>query len=114
MLEARLPGSAPRTAERLGPLRVWHHGLLVLLVAVSIANVKDQGRTEPALIALASAGFGAYALLGWLGWQLAHRFERRLGPSRLLIAYLVAMAGLFLVATVVYLAIEYVYVTRYL
>jgi hypothetical protein len=114
MVEAHLPRSAPRTADRLGPLRLWHYDLLVLLVAVAITNVKDQRRTEPALIALASAGFGAYAFLGWLGWQVARRFERRLGPARLLIVYLAAMAGLFLAATVAYLAIEYVYLTRHL
>jgi hypothetical protein len=102
-----LPSSRP-----LAGLRVWHLALLVLFVAVAIRNIQDQGRREPALIALAVAGFVAYGLLGWLGWRLARRFEARIGATALLALYLVAMSALFLVATVVYLLIEYRYLTH--
>jgi hypothetical protein len=89
--------------------RVWHLVLLVLFVAVAIVNIQDQRRSEPALIALAAAGFVAYWLLGWAGWRVARRFSARLGPTTLLILYLTAMAALFLVATGIYLVIEYLY-----
>src|SRR4051794_32322054 len=80
--------------------RTWHLGLLVLYVAVAIVNVQDQGRTEPVLIGLASAGFLAYATIGWLGWRYVQRFEARVGSVPLLVLYLIALAVLFLVATV--------------
>lgn len=89
--------------------RTWHLGLLVLYVAVAIVNVQDQGQSDPALIALASAGLVAYPILGWLAWQGARRFEARLGALPVLVLYLIAMAGFFLVATLVYLVIENLY-----
>ena len=89
----------------LGQLRVWHLALLVLLVAVAIANIQDQRPPTPGLIALAASGFVLYGFLGWTGWRLAHRFEARFGPTLLLVLYLAAMAGLFLVATLVYVAV---------
>jgi hypothetical protein len=76
---------------------------------VAIVNIQDQRRSEPALIALAAAGFVLYGLIGWVGWRLARRLERRLGSVALLAAYLSAMAGLVIVATVVYLVLEHLY-----
>lgn len=90
-------------------VRVWHLSLLVLFVAVAIVNIQDQRRSEPALIALAASGFALYGAIGWLGWRFARRFESRLGPTPLLIAYILAMAAFFLVATVIYLVVEYQY-----
>src|SRR5262245_59867857 len=107
----RVPAPAhetPRAAPAV-QFRVWHLALLVLYVALAIVNIQDQRRAEPALIALAAAGFVAYGLLGWLGWRSARRHLARLGPAPRLALYLVAMAGLFLVATVVYLGLESVY-----
>jgi hypothetical protein len=90
-------------------LRIWHLALLVLFVAIAIVNIQDQRATEPALIALAAGGFVVYGLLGWVGWRVARRFEARLGLTLLLILYLTAMAGLFLMATIAYLVIEHLY-----
>jgi hypothetical protein len=102
----------PRQAARWPQLRIWQLALLVLFVAIAIVNIQDQRVTEPALIGLAAAGFVLYGLLGWAGWRALRRFETRLGPTLLLILYLVAMAGLFLVATVTYLVIEHLYRVR--
>ena len=92
-------------------LRVWHLALLVLYVAIATVDIRDQTRREPFLMALATAGFAGYALLGWLGWGRFRRLESRLGASATLVLYMVAMAALFLVATAVYLVLEYAYVT---
>lgn len=109
MTEAQPPISpGPRTTSP-GQFRVWHLALLVLFVAIAIVNLQDQRRSEPALIALAAAGFVLYGILGWLGWRVARRFEARLSPTLLLILYLVAMAALFLMATVIYLIAEQLY-----
>ena len=94
----------------LGQLRVWHLALLVLFVAIAIANIQDQRPPTPGLVALAVSGFVLYGFLGWAGWRFAHRFEARLGTTLLLVLYLAAMAMLFLVATLVYVAVE-VYTT---
>jgi hypothetical protein len=91
----------------IGQVRVWHLALLVLYVAIAIVNIQDQRRTAPPLIALASAGFVLYGLLGWLGWRAARHHLGGLGELGRLAAYLSAMAGLFLLATVVYLAAEF-------
>ncbi len=90
--------------------RVWHLWLLALFVAVAIVNIQDQGRTEPVLVVLASAGYVLYGLLGWGGWLVARRFRSRLGPTTALILYLASMAALFVVATIDYLLIEHAYV----
>ena len=79
-------------------------------MAVAIANIQDQRPPTPGLVALAASGFVLYGLLGWAGWRFARRFEARLGPILLLVLYLAAMAMLFLVATLVYVALE-VYTT---
>ena len=80
--------------------------LLVLFVAVAIANIQDQRPPTPGLVALAASGFVLYGLLGWAGWRFARRFEARIGSTLLLVLYLAAMAGLFLVATLVYVAAD--------
>jgi hypothetical protein len=99
----------PRDAAPVVQFRVWQLALLVLFVAVAIANIQDQGCREPALISIASAGFIGYGVLGWLGWRVARRLESRVGPMPFLVLYLVAMSALFLAATVIYLLIEYAY-----
>ena len=51
-----------------------------------------------------------YAIIGWIGWWFARRrFEGRLGPVLLFVLYAIAMAAFFLLATVMYLVIEYRY-----
>ncbi len=90
--------------------RIWHLALLVLFVAIAMADIQDHRVHEPALIALAAGGFLLYGLIGWMGWWVARRrLEARLGPMLLLILYAAAMGAFFLVATVIYLTIEYVY-----
>jgi len=88
---------------RLPGLRVWHLSLLVLYVAIAILQIQEQRITEPALIVLASAGFLVYGVLGWLG---ARRVGSRAGSVKTLVLYSVAMAALFLVATIAYVALE--------
>jgi hypothetical protein len=97
-----------RAAPRRG-LRVWHLWLLSLFVAVAIVEIRNERRGEPTLIALASAGYALYGLLGWIGWRLARRLEDRLGRVGLLAVYLTGMAALYMVAVVVYLALERLY-----
>jgi ABC-type Na+ efflux pump permease subunit len=89
--------------------RVWHLWLLALFVAVALANIRDQGRDEPTLVALAAVGFALYGLIGWGAWIVAGRSRARLGATAALALYLVAMAIIFLVATAVYLVIEHAY-----
>ena len=108
MIETRrIHQSAP-----LGQLRLWHLALLVLFVAVAIANVQDQRPPTPGLVALAVSGFVLYGFFGWAGWRFARRFEDRIGSTLLLVLYLAAMAMLFLVATLVYVAMEVYATTR--
>jgi hypothetical protein len=95
--------SSVRSAQRREPLaqlRVWHLSLLVLYTAIAIVDIQAQHLGEPVLVVLAASGFAAYALLAWLGWTMASGFTPRIGN-------LVAMAALFLTATVIYLAIEH-------
>ena len=92
-----------------GGLKVWHLVLLVAFTAVAIVDIQDHRLTNPVLIGLAGAGFAAYAVLAWLGWRFARRFETRVGRVVLLGLYLTAMAWLFLIATIIYLLIEHVY-----
>jgi hypothetical protein len=89
--------------------RIWHLWLLALFVAMAIVNIRDQRRSEAALVGLAAGGFVLYGLLAWGAWCIARRLRARLGTIPVLALYLVAMAGLFLVATVVYLLLEYGY-----
>jgi hypothetical protein len=109
MSEALPPTPPPRRTASWAQLRIWHLALLVLFVAIAIADLQAQRISEPTLIALAAVGLVAYGLIGWMGWWGARRFEARLGPTLLFILYSVAMAGLFLVATVIYLVIAHVY-----
>ena len=102
--DASRPMSRP-----LVQLRVWHFWLLALFVAVAIVNIQDQRRGEPALIALAAAGFALYGLLGWGAWRFAGRLRSRLGTTPVLALYLVAMAGLFMASTIAYLLIEHAF-----
>jgi hypothetical protein len=105
------PGDVQVSARSpaIARFKLWHLVLLVAFVAVAIADIQDHRRTEPALIALAGLGFAAYAVLAWLGWAFARRFEGRVGRVALIGLYLATMAGLFLCATVAYLLIEHVY-----
>ncbi len=90
--------------------RIWHLSLLVLFVAIVIVDMRDHRVHEPFLIALAAGGFILYGLIGWLGWWIARRqLGARLGPMWLFAIYAIAMGALFLVATVIYLVIEYAY-----
>jgi hypothetical protein len=109
MTDAQSPLPPPRRTPNWAQLRIWHLALLVLFVAIAIADIQDQRMHEPALIALAAGGFLLYGLMGWAGWWASRRFAARLGPILLFLLYSVAMAGLFLVATVIYLVIEHVY-----
>ena len=100
-----------RSGRRISPLlqfRVWQFGLLVALTAIAIVDIQGYCR-EPRLIALASAGYAAYALLCWVLWHGIHKFERHVGPVVLVSVYVVMMGAIFLVATVAYLLMEYVY-----
>ena len=103
--EDEAKGLAPAFAR----VKLWHLVLLVAFVAVAIADIQDHRRFEPTLLALAGGGFAAYAVLAWLGWNFARRFEGRVGRVTLIGLYLASMAGLFLVATVAYLVIEHFY-----
>ncbi len=109
MPEAPSPPPPVRTADWYQP-RVWHLSLLVLFVAIAIADIQDQRVHEPFLIALAAGGFVLYALIGWIGWWVARRrLGSRLGPLLLFIVYAIAMGVLFLVATIIYLVLEHLY-----
>src|SRR5438309_1337516 len=109
MTEAQSPMRTPRRIPSWAQLRIWHPALLVLFAAIAIADIQDQRMHEPALIALAAGGFMLYGLLGWIGWWTSRRFAARLGPMLLFLLYAVALAALFLFATVIYLVIEHVY-----
>jgi hypothetical protein len=90
-------------------IRVWHLALLVLIVALAICDIQDHARSEPVLVVLAAAGYAGYFLLVWLTWHYARRFEAALGVPILMAVFMTAMAAFFLVATIVYLVIEYAY-----
>jgi hypothetical protein len=83
--------------------------MLVVFVAIAIADIQHQRIREPALIALAGGGLVFYAMIGWFGWWAVRRFESRLGLGLLFVLYSVAMGLLFLLATVVYLVIAHFY-----
>lgn len=92
--------------HRFGRLRVWHLGLLVLFVAIAIANIQDQRRREPILLALAAVGFVLYSVFCWAGWMILYRYEPKLGWLWTLIIYLIGISILFLISTLVYLKLE--------
>src|SRR5271156_3208034 len=89
--------------------RIWHFVLLVLFVAIAITDIREQRIEEPVLLGLAAGGLVFYGLIGWIGWWAMQRFRDRLGPTLLFILYAVAMGVLFLIATIIYLAIAHVY-----
>src|SRR5262245_45152009 len=97
------------TRGRLGGFRVWHLSLLVLFVSVAIVNIQEQRVAEPELVALASAGFVAYGVLGCLGWVYLVRARERSNFLRRFIEYAVAMSFLFIGSTAGYVAIENFY-----
>ncbi len=109
MIKAQPAASSQRRVEPFAQLRIWHFALLVLYVAIAIVDIQAQHLADPFLIALASVGFAGYAFLVWLIWRMVRRLEARLGMMPLVIVYLIAMAALFLFATVVYLGIEHAY-----
>jgi hypothetical protein len=109
MIGAQSSVPSAQRREPLAQLRVWHLSLLVLYTAIAIADIRHQHVVEPVLVALAASGFAGYALLAWLGWRTACRFASRIGSLAVTILYLVAMAALFLLATIVYLTIEHAY-----
>jgi hypothetical protein len=90
-------------------IRVWHLALLVLIAALATCDIQTHARNEPALQLLAAAGYGGYFFLAWMIWYHLRRFQAALGLPVLLAVFMTAMAAFFLIATVVYLLIEYTY-----
>src|SRR3954469_11046701 len=88
---------------------IWGLMLAVVFVAIAIVDIQNLRRTEPVLVALAAAGYAGYGLLCWLAWRFMGRSRSRLGAVPTVILYMVTMGCLFLVATVVYLIVEYAY-----
>jgi hypothetical protein len=109
MIEAQPSRCLTHRHAPLAQLRIWHLALLVLYVAIAIVDIREQHLSDPVLITLASVGFAGYGVLAWLTWQMVRRFEARIGRQPLLILYLIGMAALFFVATVIYLVIEQAY-----
>jgi hypothetical protein len=103
--------STTPAARPAGGFRIWHLSILVLFVAVAIVNIQDQRIRDRRLIALASAGFLLYGLVAWYGWRFAGRYRAKLGATGLLVLYLMALGAFFMVATVVYVVIEYYVLT---
>jgi biotin transporter BioY len=97
---ARSAGRPATTAS----LRIWHLALLVVFV-----DIQNHRGTEPTLIALAAGGYAGFALAAWVAWTFARRFEGRMGRVWLLAAYLVAMGAFYLMAILIYLSIERIY-----
>jgi hypothetical protein len=87
-------------------LKLWHLAVLVAFVAVAITQIQAQRRTEPVLIALAAAGFAGYALIGVGAWRVKWVVEKKYGRLEAFVLFLAFMAGLFFVATLIYLVIE--------
>ena len=88
------PSPSPHRPTSWYQPRIWHLSLLVLFVAIAIADIQDQRVHEPFLITLAIGGFVLYALIGWLGWWIARRrLGSRLGPLWLFVIYAIAMGA---------------------
>lgn len=87
-------------------LKLWHLAVLVAFVAIAIAQIQAQRRTEPALIALAAIGFVGYAVIGVGAWVASRDLEHKHGRLVALVLFLSFMAGLFFVSTLIYLVIE--------
>jgi xanthine/uracil permease len=105
------PSNRPSTRHTPGwaQLRMWQLALVVLFLAIALADIKDQRIREPVLVILAVGGRVLYGLIGWMGWWGVRRFEKRLGVALLFSVYSVAMGVLFLIATIIYLIIAHVY-----
>jgi hypothetical protein len=102
-------------ASRISSLlqfRIWNLALLVVFVAIAIVDIQDQRPTEPALVALAVAGYTAFGLILWTGWHLIRGLEGRLGSMAAVIVYLLAMGAIDLIATVIYLTAERAYLSH--
>jgi hypothetical protein len=109
--------SIGRVSGRLTPwfqIKVWHLALLVVIVALATRDIQTHARNEPVLQLLAAAGYAGYFFLVWLIWLKVRRFEAALGLPVLLVVFMTAMAAIFLMATVVYLVIEYAYLVGHL
>ncbi len=104
-----IPVRSPRRFTSLLQIQLWQLALVVMYVAIAIADIQDHGRKEPALILLASAGYAAFGLFCWLSWHAVRRFQPRLGTIGVAAVYTMAMGGMFLAAVMAYLLIEYVY-----
>lgn len=114
-LRARRPmTTAPRSR-----LRIWHLTLLPLLVAFAWVNVQDQRIQDPRLLALALVGFLGYGAIAWwlgnrigswveglaIGRRMADRLRVRVSVLALVL-YLLLMGGLFVLASLIYVAID--------
>jgi hypothetical protein len=106
-------GLEHRNASAFLQWPIWGLMLAVVFVAIAIADIQSLRRTEPVLVALAAAGYAGYGLLCWLAWRIMGRCRSRLGGVPTLILYMVTMGCLFVVATVVYLILEYAYLRGY-
>jgi hypothetical protein len=91
-------------------IKVWHLAVIPVIMALAIRDIQDHARSEPVLLTLAAAGYMVYFLFVWLVWLYVRRFEAWLGLPILLAVFMTAMAAFFLIATVIYLVIEYAYV----
>jgi hypothetical protein len=112
--ERKMTESPPEACPSSGTsalfqFRIWNLALLVVYVAIAIVDIQDQRRHEPALIALAAAGFAAYGLIVWLGWHYIQHWKARPGWMLAVIVYVVAMGAIYLVATILYLMAENAY-----
>jgi hypothetical protein len=106
-----------RQSSRISALfqfRLWNLTLLVVFVAIAMMEIKNQRRSEPALIGLAAAGFVLYGMIVWLGWHFLRRWESRLGSMLTFIIYAVTMGTIYLVATIFYVLAEYAYINNLL
>lgn len=114
MTHAQEPTTPLRRFRPLAQVRVWHLSALTVFVAIAIMEIRDQGAREPLLVGLAAAGFALYGVIGWVGWHFASRLEPRVGSIALRMLFMSLMAALFLVATLIYTAIQIVYLTGHL
>ncbi len=107
--KTRSPYPPTRDVPGWAQPRIWHFVLLVMFVAIAITDIREQRIQEPVLLDLAAGGLVFYGLIAWIGWWAVQRFRTRLGPTLLFTLYAIAMGLLFLVATIIYLAIAHVY-----
>ncbi|WP_422931186.1 hypothetical protein [Singulisphaera sp. PoT] len=113
MTDSRIQAAEPRRTSWLGGVKLWHLGLLVAYVAVAIQQVQAQRVSDPLLIGLAAVGFLGYAVIGVVAWKIASAYADRIGAVRATSLYFTFMAGLFLLATVIYVCLEYAHTLNY-